>query len=165
MLKPSNIIDLTGQVFGKLTVLHRVKLKHPTSRHATWKCRCECGNEVVVQGRLLRNGATISCGCTSKTKKERSKMYAKDMEKTSASLERLLEYDCGDPYQNLASAIVAVAADEYRSALKSGNKTIQKKLEKFFSSSWCGLLTGLDCVSLCENLRREDQECPEVVYV
>ena len=46
--------DLTGQVFGRLTVL---ELDH-LDRSAYWKCRCECGNEVEVLGRLLRNGTT-----------------------------------------------------------------------------------------------------------
>lgn len=29
----------------------------------TWKCRCECGNIVDVDGTSLRKGLTTSCGC------------------------------------------------------------------------------------------------------
>jgi len=28
-----------------------------------WRCACECGREAVVEGRLLRDGTTSSCGC------------------------------------------------------------------------------------------------------
>ena len=28
-----------------------------------WRCRCDCGNEVVVREICLKNGHTTSCGC------------------------------------------------------------------------------------------------------
>lgn len=52
--------DLTGQVFGRLTVL---AYDHTENKRAYWLCRCECGNTCVVSGKLLRNGGTKSCGC------------------------------------------------------------------------------------------------------
>ena len=57
----SRLIDLTGQTFGRLTVLnyHGVNDK---GIHM-WLCRCECGNEKVVRGDALRYGLTRSCGC------------------------------------------------------------------------------------------------------
>lgn len=56
------VIDLTGQVFGRLTVLHRAQGVKKKGR-AAWECRCECGNTKVVIGKDLRNGKTKSCGC------------------------------------------------------------------------------------------------------
>lgn len=53
-------IDLTGQKFGRLTALRRVENK---SKHTMWLCRCDCGNEVAVDGGNLRKGLTKSCGC------------------------------------------------------------------------------------------------------
>lgn len=29
----------------------------------TWACKCDCGNNVIVNGVYLRNGDTKSCGC------------------------------------------------------------------------------------------------------
>lgn len=62
------LIDLTGQKFGRLTVLYRdtetEKLKK--DRHAMWKCQCECGNQTTVVGKDLRVGKTQSCGCLQK---------------------------------------------------------------------------------------------------
>lgn len=58
-------IDLTNQVFGKLTVINR----HPPEkgdREARWVCQCECGNKTVVRGTHLRQGKIVSCGCHGK---------------------------------------------------------------------------------------------------
>lgn len=53
--------ELTGQVFGRLTVLAFDSVgKDYTTR---WLCRCECGNEKVVIGKNLVRGLTRSCGC------------------------------------------------------------------------------------------------------
>ena len=49
-------IDLTGQVFGRLTAI-----EHVTSKG--WRCRCECGTIKIVPGGNLRSGMTRSCGC------------------------------------------------------------------------------------------------------
>ena len=52
--------DLTGRIFGKLTVLELAEWKNGTSY---WHCRCECGNETIVRYVYLINGHTKSCGC------------------------------------------------------------------------------------------------------
>lgn len=56
--------DLTGQLFGRLTVLERDTSK-PMGKNcfAYWKCRCQCGNIVSVRGDHLRDKTTSSCGC------------------------------------------------------------------------------------------------------
>lgn len=59
----SNTIDLTGQRFGRLTVICRDSRK---GEQAFWKCQCDCGNEVVVGSYNLRSGGTKSCGCYKK---------------------------------------------------------------------------------------------------
>lgn len=52
--------DLTGQKFGKLTVVSRSENKYG---RATWLCKCDCGNEKIVQSWNLVKGYTTSCGC------------------------------------------------------------------------------------------------------
>ena len=60
------IKDITGQRFGRLTVL---KLSHISSdREAMWNCVCDCGNSFTTSGRRLRRGWTKSCGCLAKEK-------------------------------------------------------------------------------------------------
>lgn len=58
----SNLVDLTGRRFGKLTVIARAKEKHHTHK-APWECRCDCGNTVSVLSVYLTQGDTQSCGC------------------------------------------------------------------------------------------------------
>jgi len=53
--------DLTGDVYGRLTVIGHVgKSKYGISM---WNCRCECGNEYVGNSNSMRTGKTLSCGC------------------------------------------------------------------------------------------------------
>jgi hypothetical protein len=55
-------IDITGQTYGRLTVLRRDFT--PRKKHGTyWVCSCECGNEHVTTSGQLRDGAVRSCGC------------------------------------------------------------------------------------------------------
>jgi len=57
-------IDLTGQRFGRLEVIHDAGRDKQNS--ANWKCCCECGNNIVVSSHSLRSGNTKSCGCLQK---------------------------------------------------------------------------------------------------
>jgi len=57
-------IDLTGQRFGRLTVIKRTEIpKDISSQHTFWLCKCDCGNEIAVVKNGLVNGGTRSCGC------------------------------------------------------------------------------------------------------
>ena len=63
-------IDLTGQVFGRLTVLSKNgKTSHNNQK---WLCQCSCGNQTTVAaGKLKRQyKATVSCGCYQQERKE-----------------------------------------------------------------------------------------------
>jgi len=57
----SKLIDETGNVYHRLTVISRVE--NSNFGQAKWRCRCECGSEAIVEGRALRVGHTKSCGC------------------------------------------------------------------------------------------------------
>ena len=55
------IIDLTGNIFGRLKVIeYKGNMK--------WLCECSCSKHtlVIVNGRRLRDGITKSCGCLRK---------------------------------------------------------------------------------------------------
>ena len=67
---PARKVDITGKRFGKLTALEPVGRN--ADRSITWRCRCDCGNETIVSGSVLRvrsvrssgkSAATLSCGC------------------------------------------------------------------------------------------------------
>jgi predicted small secreted protein/transposase len=59
-------IDLTGQIFGKLTVIKQYDDRIRKQR--AWICKCNCGNskEIIVTSGDLKSGNTKSCGCTRK---------------------------------------------------------------------------------------------------
>lgn len=61
----SNQCDLTGQRFGKLTVLE--KTEQTENRYRLWRCRCDCGNEILVNTKRLKAGTVKDCGCVPKT--------------------------------------------------------------------------------------------------
>lgn len=58
-------IDLSGQRFGRWTVLRRALPEEFRRRGsgAIWLCRCDCGNVGTVSGWALRSGGSRSCGC------------------------------------------------------------------------------------------------------
>lgn len=63
------ILDLVGEKFGRLTA---VKMIGSKKNAKLWLCLCDCGNEVEVTSRELKNEDKKSCGCLASTQ-ERSK--------------------------------------------------------------------------------------------
>lgn len=54
-----------GNIYGQLLVIDKAENRRYGA--AAWKCRCSCGNEIVVSGKELRTGDTQSCGCLKST--------------------------------------------------------------------------------------------------
>lgn len=54
-------LDLTGQRYGKLTVLAPAE---NIGVRTAWLCRCDCGKELTVTTLNLRKGSCTSCGCS-----------------------------------------------------------------------------------------------------
>lgn len=69
---PHRLQDLSGQVFGKLTVLHMVEpyVNSKGRRLIRYECQCECGNKMYALANALRNGDVLSCGCSVMSKGE-----------------------------------------------------------------------------------------------
>lgn len=63
-IKTEFVIDITGQKFGRLTVLKLENIK----KGANFKCLCDCGNVVITKGYNIRTGKVISCGCWQREK-------------------------------------------------------------------------------------------------
>lgn len=59
--------DLTGKVFGRLTVLEQAEdyINPKGKRRSQWLCQCSCDKHslIVVEGTNLKKGNTTSCGC------------------------------------------------------------------------------------------------------
>lgn len=48
--------NIKGQKFNRLTAIKYLG-------NSKWLCKCDCGNETIVDGRALRNNTIKSCGC------------------------------------------------------------------------------------------------------
>lgn len=53
-----------GKRFGQLVVLEKTNetVQHGTTKSPLWKCKCDCGNIVLVRLDSLTSGTTQSCG-------------------------------------------------------------------------------------------------------
>jgi hypothetical protein len=74
-----NVIDLSGQKFGRLYVLRYAGTR---SDRAIFQCRCDCGRTHMAWGHGLKHGTTKSCGC-----------LMREM-KTTHGLSATPEYNC-----------------------------------------------------------------------
>ena len=61
--------DLTGQRFGKLTVLGPEESPEAGGR-VQWRCRCDCGARITADTGRLTGGYRKSCGCLARTERK-----------------------------------------------------------------------------------------------
>lgn len=84
------LIDLTGQKFGRWTVIRKTDERQAKS--VMWECRCDCGTVQLVNGANLRKGLTLSCGCLNS---EKAAEHCRDMAKHNMYRSRLYRVWCG----------------------------------------------------------------------
>jgi hypothetical protein len=71
---PRHLAYAIGEVFGRLTVVEVVR----DGNRSYWKCRCTCGEEIVLLPYNAKNGHTKSCGCLSReTRSANGKLHRK----------------------------------------------------------------------------------------
>lgn len=54
--------DITGMRSGKLTAIEITDVKRRNT--FLWRCKCDCGKEILMEPYKIRNGIAKSCGCT-----------------------------------------------------------------------------------------------------
>ena len=72
--------NLVGKKFNRLIVLEQTKdyIDKKGKHYAQWRCKCDCGKEVITTGNSLKRGNTKSCGCLQEeTRIENNKKYKK----------------------------------------------------------------------------------------
>lgn len=65
------LINEIGNKYGRLRVIRQAtEQEYPrgTGKPIRWLCQCECGNTTFADGRDLRNGSRVSCGCQNREK-------------------------------------------------------------------------------------------------
>lgn len=74
----SHYKSLVGNRYGMLTVLERVEdyVSPKGSISTRYRCKCDCGNEILAVRPQLVYGGTISCGCYRKNKNKKQNEYS-----------------------------------------------------------------------------------------
>lgn len=84
-MKPN---DLSGQKFGRLTVIKRAQ--NIKNKRVNWKCFCECGATTITTGDRLSRGITKSCGCLAKEALRNGGLANRKYPEDSERLQRIL---------------------------------------------------------------------------
>lgn len=61
-----NTYNLIGKRFGRLTVIEEAPRGKQKPKCKWYRCKCDCGNEIVTYTPMLTEGITRSCGCLQK---------------------------------------------------------------------------------------------------
>lgn len=92
-----NLINEIGNRYGKLEVIEYAG--RDKRSNALWKCKCDCGNETIVAGIILRSGEVKSCGCL----RSKGEMLINDILKEH-NIHFQREYSFADLYVNNGKA-------------------------------------------------------------
>lgn len=57
----SKLNDLTGQKFGRLTVVRQYGYTDGKRKLPTWLCKCDCGNMAIRTGKALKSSKNSGC--------------------------------------------------------------------------------------------------------
>ena len=90
-------LDLTGRVFGLLTVVR--KAAPMCGGRSAWECRCACGQSKCVLTQSLQAGRSRSCGCIQRTHGDSSRSGAGEAPEYSVWLG--LRARCSNPKNKL----------------------------------------------------------------
>lgn len=99
----SELIDLVGQKFSRLSVLHRCESN--ADGRAWWCCVCDCGTMVDVKGTRLRKGLTKSCGCLKRDMYKDNSKHFKLVEGRAAMNALRMRYRWGAKKRGLCWAL------------------------------------------------------------
>ena len=99
----SKRLDLTGHVYGQLTVQSCAGY---TKGFSLWLCACTCGGQCVVRGNGLRTGNTHSCGCLMRnTAAQRQRTHGASKTRTYR-IWKAMRTRCSNPLQRNAARYV-----------------------------------------------------------
>ena len=113
--------DLTGQKFGKLTVISRADSKIVGGKKRTmWVCKCDCNSikEIIVSADYLKSSTCPSCGCeATKNRIEKNRknnigekfgrLTIIDILWDADRAKAICRCDCGNDYVGVKSDIVS----------------------------------------------------------
>lgn len=88
-----NKTELIGKRFGRLLVLDYAGDEYiGKDNNSKWRCKCDCGNFVIVGSNKLKTGHTKSCGCL-QSEIAKNRMEKDNPMKTEEQRKRMIEYN------------------------------------------------------------------------
>lgn len=107
-------IDLTNNKIGKLTVMGLAQ--KTKNRSILWKCKCDCGNEIIVRNVNLLEGLIQDCGCEKKKKIENGDRFTRLVVINQLDNKHFAQFVCKCDCGNV---IIAKACDLRNGVVKS----------------------------------------------
>lgn len=89
--------DLTGQRFGRLTVVG--DSGNRKGGQVCWICKCDCGNTTEVRTGNLKSGNTAGCGC-GRNGNQNARLYNFDVPKRLIQIYSSMKHRCNNPNNN-----------------------------------------------------------------
>lgn len=145
--------DLTGEKFGRLTVIKR---DYSANNQTKWICKCECGKEKSVLASNLKRGLTKSCGCLSAeqahertfkdlTGQKFGKLFVLKRTKDRVNKKGVhsVRYECKCDCGNLANVSAANLKNGHIKSCGCYNREIGRNRLEDLSNQVFGLLTVL----------------------
>ena len=154
--------DLTGEKFGKLTVLNRGDdYVCGDGRHrTTWNCHCDCGNYKNVVGDYLKRSKNPSCGCeVSKNRVEKNRIDHTGQKFGRLTIVKILwdekptraicKCDCGNDY-------IGVKADITSYHTQSCGCLQSENTSKANTKDWTGCISNYGVEFLYQDYMNND---------
>lgn len=121
-----SIVLPIGDKYGRLEVISNEGVRN---RHMYYKCRCECGKEIITRGSALVSCNTKSCGCLNKQKGKNIILGYKipmDGSKTNGKLS--IEYNT---YRHIKARCYTKSNPKYKNYGGRGIRVCDRWLESF----------------------------------
>lgn len=104
--------ELTGKKFGRLLILHYIKVTHNNKSRIKYFCMCECGTKKYIDRCSIIRGKSKSCGClrretTSNSMKDHG-MTGSHEHKTWMSMINRCNNKVGENYKNYGARGIIV---------------------------------------------------------
>lgn len=131
----AKFMDLTGQVFGRLTV---VRFYRRVNNVTKWVCHCGCGKDTIVDASNLRRDMTKSCGCTQATgAKKRRKRLSPDLQRLLGTMsDQMVADESGLALNTIVRLRIELGIPPFRSGNYAGRTEDQEERRQRAIQMW-----------------------------
>jgi hypothetical protein len=150
----SNFKDLTGKLFGKLTVISLSSRKNSWGKKY-WKCKCICGKTVNILSNRLSSGDTKSCGCIKrKNQYETIKNNAYRRHIKSSKKRGIKSYLSQEEYIGIASKVCYYCGEiNIKKNVSTKNTILLNGIDRKNNELFYKLENSVPCCKICNFMK------------